>query len=143
MKDFFYNRNDNSFAFMADGWHFENLPTNRNCLNFRALSEQVFLNSDSRVCVCLLTRTRPVSTASFATLSSSASRVRLGFSIELVDKRSGFAESETSRPPSFGSLTTAAPTLRTVCANRLAYLAGRKCRPSITRPVYAYPLAIL
>ncbi len=46
MKNFLNYGYDNSFAFMADGWHFENLPTNRNCLNFRALSEQVFLNSD-------------------------------------------------------------------------------------------------
>ena len=44
MKDFFYNRHDNSFALVADGWHLENLSTNRNCLNFRALSEKGFVN---------------------------------------------------------------------------------------------------
>ena len=53
MKDFFYNRHDNSFALVADGWHLENLSANRNCLNFRALSEKGFVDSDFS-CVRLL-----------------------------------------------------------------------------------------
>ena len=44
MKDFFYNRHDNSFALVADGWHLKNLSTNWNCLNFRALSKEGFIN---------------------------------------------------------------------------------------------------
>ena len=53
MKDFFYNRYDSSFTFMADGWHFENPSTNRNRLNFRALSQKVFIDGDLS-CVRLL-----------------------------------------------------------------------------------------
>jgi hypothetical protein len=50
MKDFLYNRNNNSFAFVADRWHLENLSTNSNCLDFGRLSDKVFVNSDfSRV----------------------------------------------------------------------------------------------
>src|ERR1700722_15696907 len=107
MKDFFYNGHDNSFALVADRWHLENLSTNWNCLNFRSLSlRRDSSTATSRVCVCLLTRTRSVSTASFPTVSSSATRVSVGSSVELVEECS---EKETSRPPSFGSLTTAAP----------------------------------
>jgi hypothetical protein len=46
MKDLLYNRHDNSFTFMADGWHLGNLSTNRNGFNFCALPEEVFINSD-------------------------------------------------------------------------------------------------
>ena len=50
MKDFFYNGYDNGFAFVADRWHFENLSTNRNRLNFRTLSQKIFIDGDlSRV----------------------------------------------------------------------------------------------
>jgi hypothetical protein len=44
MKDFFYNRYDNGFAFMADGWHLKNLSADRNSLNFRTLSEKGFID---------------------------------------------------------------------------------------------------
>ena len=44
MKDFFYNRHDNSFALVPDGWHLENLSADRNSLNFRALSEKGFID---------------------------------------------------------------------------------------------------
>jgi len=46
MKDFFDNRHDNSFALVADRWHLKNLSTNWNCLNFRALSKDRFINGD-------------------------------------------------------------------------------------------------
>ena len=50
MKNFFYDRYDRGFAFMANRRHLENLSTNRNCLNFRALSDKVFIDGDlSRV----------------------------------------------------------------------------------------------
>ena len=44
MKNFFYNRHHNSFTLVADRWHLENPSTNRNCLNFRALSKERFIN---------------------------------------------------------------------------------------------------
>ena len=44
MNDFLYNRHDNCFALVADGWHLENLSADRNCLNFRALSEKGFID---------------------------------------------------------------------------------------------------
>ena len=44
MKDFFYNRHDNSFALVADRRHLENLSTNWNCLNFSALSKERLIN---------------------------------------------------------------------------------------------------
>ena len=44
MKNFFYNRNNKSLALMTDRWHLENLPTNWNRLNFRALSKERLVN---------------------------------------------------------------------------------------------------
>ena len=44
MKDFFYNRHNNSFALVADGWHLENLAADWNCLDFGALSKQGLIN---------------------------------------------------------------------------------------------------
>ena len=50
MKGFFYNRHNSCLAFMTDGWHFKNLPANRNSLDFCTLPEEIFINSDlSRV----------------------------------------------------------------------------------------------
>ena len=44
MQDFLYNRYDNCFALVPDGWHLENLSADRNGLNFRALSEKRFID---------------------------------------------------------------------------------------------------
>jgi hypothetical protein len=107
MKDFFYNRHNNSFALVADGWHLENLAADWNCLDFGALFKEGFING-------YLSRVRLLADAhttcfnsSFPTISSSATRVSLGSAVELTED---FSENESSRPPSFGSLTTAAPT---------------------------------
>lgn len=95
---------------MADGRHLENLSTNRNRLNSRALSQKVFIDSDLS-CVRLLADAHRTCFDSFLSNTKLLRKQsKLGFSIELADKPSGFAESKSSRPPSFGSLTTAAPT---------------------------------
>jgi len=44
MKDFFYNRHDSGFTFVANHRHLENLSADRNGLNFRALCEKFFID---------------------------------------------------------------------------------------------------
>ena len=46
MKNFFYNRYNSCFSFMTNHWHFKNLSTNGNCLDFRALPKKVFIDHD-------------------------------------------------------------------------------------------------
>ncbi len=46
MKYFLYDRYDGRFAFLANRRSLENLSTNRDCLNFRALLEKIFIDGD-------------------------------------------------------------------------------------------------